>query len=184
MSTAQVERFLAIARNDSSGTVRGTEMRAFEKIWKVGEENAEGVVGTGLFFGCSGINDDGEEFRRHFNEILRSVKGFGIEEKRVSWTQLVDFVAMPVTDPALKHIDEFHAGMLEHREHFGFFSESNEIRLDGDALADGVAEKVILVPGPGSAALDLQPLSRSDERSVSLFLELPEKGCNRDLKSS
>ena len=110
------------------------------------------------------------------------MKGCGIHKKRIPGTQFVDFAAMPVSDYALKHIDEFHAGVLEHGEYFRFFSKSNDIRLDGDASAHGVAEKFILMPGPGPAALDLEPLTRLDESRVSFLLELPEKGCNRDLK--
>jgi len=137
---------------------------------------------TGLFFECSGIDDDGEKLGGQFSEIFRSVKGFGIEEKRVSGTHRVDPAAVAVADFALKHIDEFHARMVKHRERFGLIGKGNEIRLDGSALADGVAEEFVLMPGPASAALDLEPLSGSNESGVSLLFELPEKGRNGDLK--
>lgn len=95
---------------------------------------------------------------------------------------MVNFVAMAVPDPALKHINEFHPCMVEHRKRFGFFGKSDEIRFDGGAFANGVAEKLILMPDLGSSMLDLQPLSSANESGVSLLLELAKKGGNRDLK--
>jgi hypothetical protein len=110
------------------------------------------------------------------------VKGLGVEEKRVAGTQVINFVAMAVTDFTLEHIDEFHACVMEHRKRFGLFGKSNEIRLDSRAFANGVAEKLILMPDLGASVLDLQPLSGPNESGVSLLFELSKKGRNRDLE--
>ncbi len=91
------------------------------------------------------------------------VKGLGVEEKRVAGAQVINLVAMAVTDFTLEHIDEFHAGMVEHRKRFGFFGKSNEIRLNSGAFANGVAEKLILMPRPwcrGARSSTLLPLER------------------------
>ena len=89
---------------------------------------------------------------------------------------------MAIADLALQHVEELDPGMLEDREDVGILGQRDEIGLDRQALAQRVAEQLVLVAGAGAAALDREPLPGPHEGGVALLLVFAEEGGDRDMQ--
>src|SRR5918994_6237951 len=99
----------------------------------------------------------------------------GVEKQGIARHQPIDHVAMPVADFPFKHIQKLDSLMLEHRKDIGCLSQGDEVRLDDQWAVARMSKKLILVPCPGSPALDLETFSRPDERRVAHLLEASEQ---------
>src|SRR5882672_12043519 len=132
-----------------------------------------------LLFAFARVADDRQEADRELAQLVRTVGRVGIEEQGIAGAHDVGLVAVAVADLALQHVQEFDAGMLEDREDVRLLRERDEIGLDGDVLAERVAQELILVAGAGAAALDREALPGRHEGGVALLLIATEEGGDR-----
>src|SRR5690348_16867334 len=106
----------------------------------------------------------------------------GVEIEAVPWLQQVGLVAVAIPDLALQHEQELDPLVLEDREDVGILAESDEVRLDRQQAAEGMAEQLVLVPRTGAAALDRQALARLDVGCTAFLFEPAEEGGDRHLQ--
>jgi hypothetical protein len=109
------------------------------------------------------------------------VGSIGVEKKRVTRFQGVGFVGMTVSNPTLKHINQFGTRVLKHRKHLGLIIDGNQLWLDVVGLANRMTQQLILMASAGTTALDRQAFPGLDIGDVALLFVTAKERRDRNL---
>ena len=89
------------------------------------------------------INDDRKIAHWSFDQVFRTVSRPRVKEERVAGLHQIGAVTVPVTYLSRQHEDELHARMPEVRVRHRFFRQRDQVRLDPNCAAKGVAEQIV-----------------------------------------